>query len=114
MAAAAKLLENNITNIAILEAEGRIGGRIHSVFFGDAIVELGAEWCHGKTNNIVYELASPFVELKQADENTLLLYSNGELDSEFRRELQEFLFADYRNEPEEGNFITMQDFVIAR
>lgn len=27
-----------------LEAEGRIGGRVNTVPFGDGVVELGAEW----------------------------------------------------------------------
>lgn len=56
IAAASKLVENGIENITILEAEGRLGGRVHSVPFGDAIIDLGAQWCHGEENNLVYNL----------------------------------------------------------
>ncbi|KAF2898143.1 hypothetical protein ILUMI_08013 [Ignelater luminosus] len=55
IAAASKLYQNNITNVKILEAENRIGGRIHSVKFGDAIVDLGAEWYSGGDDTDVYE-----------------------------------------------------------
>jgi spermine oxidase len=47
IAAATKLLENSITNITILEAGNRIGGRINSVRLGDGFVDVGAEYCHG-------------------------------------------------------------------
>lgn len=53
-AAACKLLENGFTNIQVLEAENRIGGRVRTVEFGDGLVEMGAQWCHGEKDNIVY------------------------------------------------------------
>ncbi|XP_050294380.1 spermine oxidase-like [Anthonomus grandis grandis] len=56
IAAATKLIKNNFTNIQILEAEDRIGGRIHSVRFGDAFVDLGAEFCHGESGNVVFSM----------------------------------------------------------
>ncbi|KAK4877829.1 hypothetical protein RN001_010335 [Aquatica leii] len=56
IAAAARLLKNDITNITILEAEDRIGGRVYSVPLGDGYVDLGAEWCHGEKDNIVYDM----------------------------------------------------------
>ncbi|XP_018570286.1 peroxisomal N(1)-acetyl-spermine/spermidine oxidase-like [Anoplophora glabripennis] len=56
IAAATKLLSNGFHNILILEAEPRIGGRINSVKFFDAYVDLGARWCHGQVNNIVYDM----------------------------------------------------------
>ncbi|CAH2064961.1 unnamed protein product, partial [Iphiclides podalirius] len=40
-----------------LEAQGRIGGRVHTVPFGDGVVELGAEWIHGQHGSRVYETA---------------------------------------------------------
>lgn len=103
VAAASKLLENNISNILILEAESRIGGRIHSVFFGDAYVELGAQWCHGKNHNIVYSLASSLVPLKEDREELVILYSDGELDNEFVTELHKLLLQDYNNQPNNRN-----------
>lgn len=39
----------------ILEAENRIGGRINTIPFADNVVDLGAQWCHGETGNVVYE-----------------------------------------------------------
>lgn len=39
--AAAKLLENEIDDILVLEAEDRIGGRIHSIPFANGIVDMG-------------------------------------------------------------------------
>lgn len=44
IAAATKLLSNGFKNVTVLEAENRIGGRVHSVLFGNTIVDLGAQW----------------------------------------------------------------------
>jgi spermine oxidase len=90
IAAATKLLENSFTNITILEAENRIGGRIHSVKFGDGVVNLGAEYCFGMKGNIVYELAKKYNILEPAvttlEDN--VYYSDGsKLDSLITRDL---------------------------
>lgn len=114
MAAAAKLLENNISNILILEAEPRIGGRIHSVFFGDAYVELGAQWCHGKTDNIVYNLASPLVSLVPDDADSELLYSDGELDSELQNELNQIMLGNKYEQEDDNKNLTIQEFYLPR
>ncbi|KAL7017834.1 hypothetical protein ACKWTF_010548 [Chironomus riparius] len=58
-AAARRLIENGFTDIKILEALDRTGGRIYSVPFSDGFVDLGAQWCHGQTGNIIYEMTSP-------------------------------------------------------
>ena len=42
--AAKSLYENWVTDIKILEARDEIGGRIKSVNFGGAKVEVGANW----------------------------------------------------------------------
>lgn len=44
ISAASKLLEHGYTNITILEAENRIGGRIWTEFDGDKFLELGSQW----------------------------------------------------------------------
>lgn len=54
--AATKLFENGLTNITILEAENRIGGRINSVEFGGSVVDLGGQWVHGEAGNLVYDM----------------------------------------------------------
>ncbi|XP_041984047.1 uncharacterized protein LOC121736728 [Aricia agestis] len=41
-----------------LEADDRIGGRIHTVAFEDGVIEIGAEWIHGTVNNSVYDAAA--------------------------------------------------------
>ncbi|XP_030754642.1 spermine oxidase-like isoform X4 [Sitophilus oryzae] len=56
IAAATKLLKNGFEDVTILEAEDRIGGRIHSVEFGGTVIDLGAQWVHGEKGNTVYEL----------------------------------------------------------
>lgn len=58
VAASTYLLENGFKNLIILESEDRIGGRIHTVPFAANVVDLGAQWCHGEKDNVVYELAS--------------------------------------------------------
>uniref|UniRef100_A0A1B6M7W0 Amine oxidase n=1 Tax=Graphocephala atropunctata TaxID=36148 RepID=A0A1B6M7W0_9HEMI len=57
-AAAATLLENDVSDIVVLEASSRIGGRIHTVELGGIPVDLGAESINGEEDNDVYELAN--------------------------------------------------------
>lgn len=58
IAAACRLLENGEQNFVILEASDKIGGRICTENFGKNVVDLGAQWVHGESGNIVFELAS--------------------------------------------------------
>ena len=44
ISAAVKLMENGFENVVILEAENRIGGRIHSVPFAKGVIDLGGQW----------------------------------------------------------------------
>ncbi|XP_029999684.1 spermine oxidase [Sphaeramia orbicularis] len=57
LAAAKALLKNGFTDVIVLEATGHIGGRVHSVQHGKAILELGANFIHGDQGNPVYHLA---------------------------------------------------------
>jgi cation diffusion facilitator CzcD-associated flavoprotein CzcO len=47
VAAAARLRERGVTDVVILEAEERMGGRIHTIPFGKhlAVVHLFYNWC---------------------------------------------------------------------
>ncbi|KAJ6642458.1 Polyamine oxidase 1 [Pseudolycoriella hygida] len=54
--AAARLIENELDDILVLEAEDRIGGRIHSVPINGGIIDMGAQWLHGQGGNIIYEM----------------------------------------------------------
>ncbi|XP_017863456.1 PREDICTED: protein anon-37Cs-like [Drosophila arizonae] len=55
IAAATRLLEHGFRHVRILEAEDRIGGRINTIPYGDNVIDLGAQWCHGEVGNVVYE-----------------------------------------------------------
>ncbi|KAH8307299.1 hypothetical protein KR044_009190 [Drosophila immigrans] len=55
IAAATRLIEQGFKHVRVLEAENRIGGRINTIPFADSLVDLGAQWCHGETGNVVYE-----------------------------------------------------------
>lgn len=85
IAAATRLMTRGINKILVLEAENRIGGRIHTTPFGkyhrifdtevqdqclcssysylfvsgDGVVDLGAQFCHGEVGNVVYDMAHP-------------------------------------------------------
>ncbi|KAL1501923.1 hypothetical protein ABEB36_007154 [Hypothenemus hampei] len=77
IAAATRLMEHTFTNVQILEAEDYIGGRVRSVEFGDAYVDLGAEYCHGQKDNVVYELAKNYLASEKPE--LVIHYSeNGE------------------------------------
>ena len=43
-------------NIIVLEAEDRVGGRIHSIPFNGHWLELGATWIHGRGENLLWKL----------------------------------------------------------
>ncbi|XP_043842646.1 spermine oxidase isoform X2 [Dromiciops gliroides] len=57
LAAAKALLEHGFTDVKVLEASDRIGGRVQSVKLEHATFELGATWIHGSHGNPVYHLA---------------------------------------------------------
>lgn len=43
-AAASKLISNGFQNVTILEAENRIGGRVHTIPFGVNVLDMGGQW----------------------------------------------------------------------
>lgn len=44
IAAGVRLFDAGFTNVTILEAEQRVGGRIRTVPFGQGTIDLGAQW----------------------------------------------------------------------
>ncbi|XP_031842853.2 uncharacterized protein LOC116431481 [Nomia melanderi] len=84
IAAASRLLQNGIDDVLILEAEGRIGGRVNTVEFDDYVVDLGAQWVHGHEGNVAYDLAAPLNLTDHSDPFVFkLCTSNGaEIDPE--------------------------------
>ncbi|XP_017136317.1 spermine oxidase [Drosophila miranda] len=65
IASATRLLEKGFNNVQILEAESRIGGRIHTIQFSENVVDLGAQWCHGEKGNAVHELVKDLYLLER-------------------------------------------------
>ncbi|XP_061627753.1 spermine oxidase isoform X2 [Phyllopteryx taeniolatus] len=57
LAAAKVLLKRGFTDVTVLEALDRVGGRVQSVKHGETALELGATWIHGGKGNPVYHLA---------------------------------------------------------
>ncbi|XP_054886115.1 peroxisomal N(1)-acetyl-spermine/spermidine oxidase-like [Poeciliopsis prolifica] len=58
IAAAHRLVNSGFSNVHILEATGRSGGRIKTARLGDKIIEIGANWIHGPSEeNPVFCLA---------------------------------------------------------
>lgn len=91
IAAATRLWKNNFTNVRVLEAENRIGGRVNSVKFGDAYVDLGGEWCHGEKDNVVYNMVKQYDIFRHTNIFAQMYYSNGTLlDQEVHHNLVEF------------------------
>lgn len=118
IAAATKLFENGFTNITVLEAGNRIGGRVHSVEFGDSIIDLGGTWVHGEIGNVVYEkvkdlnLLSPSV--KMFEEITFCLPDGGVLDKKVTDRLctiAQQILSDEDNEIESG---TLGNFFVKK
>ncbi|XP_062376305.1 peroxisomal N(1)-acetyl-spermine/spermidine oxidase-like [Sardina pilchardus] len=59
--AALKLTKHGFRNVRIVEATGRSGGRIRTGKFGSSIVEMGAAWVHGPSQeNAVFRLACQY------------------------------------------------------
>ncbi|XP_030562249.1 spermine oxidase [Drosophila novamexicana] len=58
LSAANHLLQNGCDDFLIVEARGRVGGRIVSIPLGNnQKVELGANWIHGVLGNPIFEIA---------------------------------------------------------
>jgi monoamine oxidase len=52
LAAARELARHNI-QVTVLEAQNRLGGRIHTIHNGGPPIELGAEFIHGESNGLL-------------------------------------------------------------
>ncbi|KAK3094799.1 hypothetical protein FSP39_006369 [Pinctada imbricata] len=74
LSAARTLMDNGIDDFLIVEAQDRIGGRVHTLYSENStkilsvkhtissyvdgnVLELGAQWIHGEEGNEVFELA---------------------------------------------------------
>jgi monoamine oxidase len=64
---AASVLTDAGKKILMLEGRDRIGGRIHSIHYGDRVLEAGAEFIHGNlplTLSILKDSGTDFVQVK--------------------------------------------------
>ncbi|XP_045512132.1 spermine oxidase-like isoform X1 [Pieris brassicae] len=78
--AALRKLHDAGLNVLGLEAEDRIGGRIKTIQYGECYLDLGAAWCHGEKDNIVFEMANPLDLLgRPKPDNKMYVLSNGEI-----------------------------------
>lgn len=101
IATASRLLEKNFTDFLIVEAEQRIGGRIRTVHFGDSLLDLGAQWCHGQEGNVVYEMAKDLDLLIEDKVPTRILRSSNA--EELGEEVQNSLISMYEEGLEKSN-----------
>ncbi|KAK5638644.1 hypothetical protein RI129_012939 [Pyrocoelia pectoralis] len=96
ISAATRLHQNGIRNVTVLEAGSRIGGRIHSVKVGESYIDLGAQWCHGEKNNVVYDMVKNLNLLKSDKISPRLYHSKLKLiDKKFDEKFNEVFEDNY-------------------
>ena len=85
-AAAANALRSAGTEVTVLEARNRIGGRIHTDHSMGLPIDLGAAWIHKPTNNPLIKLSEDFkVATQETNYFNLKLYEpNGNSVSKLR------------------------------
>lgn len=118
LAAATKLYESGLTDFVILEANDRIGGRIWTVPFGDNVIDLGAQFCHGQKHNVVFELAGPLNLLEESlfSKRNVLVFSNGsqapvDVTDRMMHVANQLMEADYIRSSSSENCILGEYFV---
>lgn len=83
--------------------------------FGDGYVDLGAQYCQGKTGNVVYELAKDLNLLIEAKfENELFLSNGRKIDPKFNKQLHEVIFSVFYSDTSAAGSLNAKDFYIAR
>lgn len=86
ISALSRLLENGFTQVTLLEAENRIGGRVYTVPFASNFVDLGAQWVHGEDGNIIYQTVAKSGVLSQTPESYFegqYINSQGQIKPEY-------------------------------
>ncbi|XP_044259616.1 spermine oxidase-like isoform X2 [Tribolium madens] len=84
LGAATTLQELGCTDFLLIEAQSKPGGRIDTLYLDDNILELGAQWIHGKENPL-YELARKhdlLSEIRSEEGLGLYIRDNGEIIDE--------------------------------
>nr|XP_022905289.1 probable polyamine oxidase 5 [Onthophagus taurus] len=101
-------LSRNKTDVLLLEAESRIGGRINSVKFGDNYVDLGGQWAHENAlKDPIYKLAKDLGLLERSNQSPIrLLYSNRKEFPNIIKKFQEVIQEVYQfNDVRDGRSI---------
>ncbi|XP_033758336.1 spermine oxidase-like [Pecten maximus] len=119
LAAGNHLIKGGIVRVTVLEADKRIGGRIHSKRFGDGVVELGATWIHGKgpVNDLAETLNLMENAVEDDEYNGSYIASNGKSckNELVKRAIDEFrkIIKDIYKSSEirESPYRTMQDYM---
>ena len=86
--------------VCVLEAEGRVGGRVRTERVGDAVVELGAEFVHGRPEELL-------ALIKEAG---LTLVERGGVDVSF----EDGHLVEEADEEEEGRFAPLERLRVFR
>ncbi|HZY63317.1 MAG TPA: NAD(P)/FAD-dependent oxidoreductase [Edaphobacter sp.] len=77
---AARTLAEAGCQVALLEASSRVGGRIHTIREGNEIIELGAEFIHGKPPELWQLIEDANLETYELD-GSMLTFEDGRLQS---------------------------------
>lgn len=100
---AGQVLKRENLNFVILEAQGRVGGRVHTVDVGDLRVDAGAQWLHGRENELFkfaerFKLIRP--ELSEEAEGDYITEDGEKIDEFFVKKV-DFKFGQILEECEE-------------
>jgi monoamine oxidase len=77
---AARALAEAGRQVTLLEASSRVGGRIHTIRDGNEIIELGAEFIHGKPPELWSLIEEAGLETYELD-GAMLSYEDGQLQA---------------------------------
>ena len=86
IAAAKILLGHPRVEVTILEAENRIGGRIHTVDLGGVKVDLGADETSDGSDNHAFEIGTDYLNRSEL-EYTLFSSDRSKIDDDFNGEI---------------------------
>lgn len=91
VSAASRLVENGYTNVIILEAGNRMGGRIDTVPFGDSVVDLGGQWLHLGPGSVLFDMVAPYGVLDETPHEFFIgdvVSSEWEMNSDYNDALR--------------------------
>ena len=78
--AAARALVRRGISVTLVEAQSRLGGRIHTIHDGNVPIELGAEFIHGESKPLLETIREGALAIQDVADRTRL-FANGHFDS---------------------------------